>query len=475
MIDEGITKRNKPSHQWGILLAIGVGTFMTALDISVVNTVLPVISQTFHQTVSSVQWVVTIYLLVLSGLLLSFGRLGDMRGHKAIYLTGFGIFIVGSLLCGIAPTVVWLTVFRGIQALGAAMLASNSPAILTKNFPAEQRGQVLGLQATMTYLGLTVGPSLGGWLASFFGWRVVLYINVPVGVVFFWLGSHFIPSEVKTKSSESFDYLGALTFLLGLGSLLLGLNQGGRWGWTSLPTLLLLSGALLLLSVFILIERRVRNPMLDLGLFSKLQFSMTTASAVINYIAIYSNIFLMPFYLIQGRGFTPAQAGLILSAQPLVMAVIAPVSGTLSDRIGTRLPAGVGMFILSLGLFLLSRLDGGSSLLAIISALAVVGVGTGIFISPNNSALMGSAPRNQQGIAAGILATARNFGMVLGVGISGAIFTTILLHGGNGALFTGELGKNPSLYPALDASFLAAALICTLGVVTSAVRATRQT
>jgi MFS family permease len=231
---------------------------------------------------------------------------------------------------------------------------------------------------------------------------------------------------------------------------LLGLNQGEAWGWTSLPIISLLISAFIFLSAFIYLEGRVKNPMLDLSLFKRLQFSMTTASAVINYIGIYSSIFLMPYYLIQGRGFTPAQTGLILSAQPLVMAVIAPISGTLSDRIGTRLPAVIGMGILSAGLFLLSRLSVQSSIETIMISLAVVGLGTGAFISPNNSALMGSAPKSRQGIAAGILATARNFGMVLGVGIAGAIYTTALAHASGGSSASGGLTFHDAMFPLWD-------------------------
>jgi len=459
------------TQKWGVLLAIGVGTFMTALDTSVANTVLPVIGQSFDETITSVEWVVTIYLLVLSGLLLSFGRLGDMRGHKTIYLSGFGIFIAGSLLSGVASNIVLLILFRGLQALGAAMLAANSPAILTKSFPAQQRGQALGLQATMTYLGLTVGPSLGGWLASLYGWRVVFYINVPVGLVFIWLGSHFIPSDPLHKSTEKFDFPGAITFMLGLGALLLGLNKGEEWGWTSIPILILLFGAVVLLSGFIYIEKRNAHPMLDLRLFTRFPFSMTTASAIINYLGVYSSIFLMPYYLIEGRGFTPAQAGLILTAQPVVMAIIAPISGTLSDRIGTRLPVVFGMAVLSAGLFFLSRLGAESDIKTMMMALAVVGLGTGAFISPNNSALMGSAPKSRQGIAAGILATARNFGMVLGVGIAGAIFTTALARGTSASISAGGMAQSGVMFPALQLSFMVASGITILGVITSMVRA----
>lgn len=456
-------------RKWFVLLSIGIGTFMTALDTSVVNTILPVVSKSFGAGVASVEWVVTIYLLVLSGLLLTFGRLGDLRGHKVIYVTGFIIFILGSVFSGMSTSVSMLVFFRAIQAFGAAMLAANSPAILTKSFPDSQRGQALGLQATMTYLGLTVGPSFGGWLASLLGWRSVFYINFPIGILAVWFSLRYIPTDSAREVRERFDLTGALFFLLGLSALLLGLNQGHAWGWTSLPILLLLGGALLLLVVFLIVEQKVDYPMLDLTLFRPVQFSMTAASAVLNYIGIYCSIFLMPFYLIQGRGLSVAQAGLVLTAQPIIMALVAPLSGTLSDRIGTRAPAVIGMGILSFGLFLLSRLAQDSAWSIVLVSLAVVGLGTGIFISPNNSALMGSAPRKRQGIAAGILATARNFGMVLGVGLAGAIFTTILTTGSGVGSPPGSLA-DPSLFLATRVSFLVAAGVTALGVMTSLVR-----
>ncbi len=458
------------TQKWGVLLAVGIGTFMTALDTSVVNTVLPVIGKNFSQPITVVQWVVTIYLLVLSGLLLSFGRLGDMRGHKAIYLIGFGIFMGGSFFSGAAPSVAILIASRGLQALGGAMLAANSPTILTKSFPVEQRGQALGLQATMTYLGLTAGPLVGGWLASLLGWRAVFYMNIPVGLVAIWLSLRYIPRDSYHSSSEQFDFRGAVTFIFGLGALLLGLNQGAEWGWSSLPIIALLVSAILFLSLFIYFEAHVKSPMLDLSLFKKLPFSLTTISAIINYIGVYSCIFLMPYYLIQGRGFSPAQAGLIIATQFVVMAVIAPISGTLSDRIGTRIPAVFGMAVLSAGLYLLSHLTGQSSIRAMMLALAVVGFGTGVFISPNNSALMGSAPRSRQGIAAGILATGRSFGMVLGVGIAGAIFTTVAARGGTSLLSASAPIQSTIFYDALGASFLVVSMITLLGVVTSLVR-----
>lgn len=445
-------------NKWSVLLAIGVGTFMSALDGSVVNTILPVIRSTFQSDVASVEWVVVIYLLVLSGLLLTFGRLGDLRGHRSVYLWGFIIFTASSALCGLAPTAAWLVFFRGVQALGAAMIASNAPAILTSAFPASERGKALGMQATMTYLGLTVGPSLGGWLAHAFTWRSVFYINVPVGLAALWLSWRSVPRDGRTANGERFDMPGAVLFLAGLVALLLGLNQGHNWGWTSPAIIGLLAGAALLLGVFVWLEGRVAHPMLELSLFSRPLFSAAVSSAVLNYISLYSILFLMPFYLIQGRGLNTAQAGLLLTAQPLVMAVVAPLAGTLSDRIGSRLPATFGMLVLAAGLVLLAQLAPDAPLGWVSLGLAVCGLGIGMFVSPNNSALMGSAPRGRQGIAAGMLATARNMGMVLGVGLAGAILSTHVA------------GGEARLFEAVRVGYLAAAGVALLAALISATR-----
>jgi EmrB/QacA subfamily drug resistance transporter len=446
-------------RKWWVLIAVGTGSFMAALDGSVVNTILPVIKGAYQSNVATVEWVVTVYLLVISGLLLTFGRLGDLRGHKSVYIWGFSIFVLSSALCGSATSAEMLIVFRGMQAIGGAMLASNSPAILTGNFPPERRGQAIGLNSMMTYLGLTAGPSLGGWLAQTLGWRSVFYMNVPVGALALTLSLIFIPKGSPAETGKKFDLAGAALFLAGLVALMLGLNQGAEWGWLSAPILGLIAAAIVLLTVFVIVELRTPAPMLDLSLFRNPLFSASTVSALLNYICIYSLMFLMPFYLIQGRGLNPAQAGLLLTAQPILMAITAPISGSLSDRTGARLPGMIGMALLAGGLFLLSRLGPASPFWMVILGLAIAGSGTGTFISPNTSALLGAAPRHRQGIASGVLASGRNVGMVLGIGLAGAIFTTHLAQNTPNALYSG-----------VDTGFLVAAVVAAVGIVMSAIK-----
>lgn len=441
--------------RWLVLAAVGIGTYMSALDGSVVNTILPLITADFRTDVATIEWVVTTYLLVVSALLLTVGRLGDLRGNKNTYVSGFLVFVVGSALCGLSASPLLLTLSRAVQAVGAAMLFANSPAILTRNFPASQRGQALGLQATMTYLGLTTGPFLGGWLAGRFGWHSVFFINIPVGLIAIALAVMVIPRDAPSESTERFDVPGAALFAAGLVALLFALDQGHNFGWGSPFILGALLASVTLLFLFVRIESSTPAPMLDLRLFSERVFSISTISAVLNYVCVSSVLFLMPFYLIHGRGFSPAHTGLILISQPIVMAITAPLSGTLSDRIGSRLLTTIGMLVFAVGLLLLSRLSPAAPIGQAVLGLAICGFGTGLFVSPNNSALMGAAPRTRQGIAAGVLALGRSVGMALGIGFAGAVFNTHLGTGG-----TGNAGLVVS---AIDASLVFACAVAVVG------------
>jgi EmrB/QacA subfamily drug resistance transporter len=457
-----LTEEN-PRDRWLILITIGVGTFMSALDGSIVNTLLPVMAADLHTSIAGIEWVSTVYLLVVSSLLLGFGRAGDIYGNKKLYVAGFFVFVAGSALCGLAPTAGALIGLRGIQAIGAAMLFSNAPAILTKSFPPQQRGRALGALATFTYLGLTVGPSLGGWLSGTFGWRSVFYINVPVGALAISLALWFIAHDRPEGTKEQFDFRGALLFMTGLVAVLAALNEGHAMGWMDARIIGMFAVAFIMFAAFIYVELHSKSPMLDLSLFSSLVFSSTTLSALLNYSSVFSVLFALPFLLIQGHGLTAQHAGLILTAQPIMMAITAPFSGALSDRIGSRIPATIGMVILTAGILSLAATIQMSSFVGVASSLGVIGFGVGLFVSPNNSALMGAAPRQRQGIASGVLATARNLGMVLGIGISGAVFTTMMAR-------HSDASQLSAMLIAVRASLFVAAGLAAVGTLTSWVR-----
>jgi len=448
-----------------VLLSVGLGTFMSALDASVVNTVLPVIQAGYRVPVEVIQWVSTSYLLVMGSLLLTFGRLGDLRGHKRFYLAGLMVFVPASVLCGISPSVEMLIAARVIQGIGAAIVVSTAPAILIGSVHPSRMGQMLGLQAAITSIGLALGPSLGGWLTDQWGWRTIFFMNVPVGVAAFAIGLRHIPEEKGLRSrEETFDWVGAVLFLAAFLALQVALSRGNDWGWLSEPTLGVFAGSAALAFLFLRQEKTVKHPMLHLALFGDRLFSFSVGSALVNYICMASVLFLVPFYLIQGRGFSAAKAGILMTAQFLSMVVMAPISGRIADRVGSRGPATMGMAILAVGLFILSAMNGESPLPLTVIGLVVTGVGMAIFVTPNNTAMLGAAPPGRKGIASGVLATSRLLGMATGVSLAGAILASVA--GGRSAH-----GIPPErVFKAIHLGFIAAGLLASAGTVLTAAR-----
>ncbi len=455
--------------QIAVLFTVGLGTFMAALDGSVTNTVLPLILADFGAGLSTVEWVVMAYLLTTGSLVLSYGRLGDLFGQRRIYMAGVAIFILGSLSCALSPTIALLIGSRVLQAAGAGMMMALGPGILTRSFPATQRGQVLGLQGTMTYLGLMVGPVLGGNLAALLGWRYAFAINLPIGAAMLLAAYLSVEEHASAGAGERFDVPGSLLLFVGLGSFLLMLSKGEEWGWLSWTTLTAGAGALLGLAAFVRRELTFSSPVLNLRMFRNWALLSATASAFLNYMGVYTVLFMMPYFMVTGLGLSPAVAGSLLTGMPLLMAVTTPVSGWISDRIGSKLPATAGMILLSLGLALLSGLGGSSQPQDILWRLAVTGLGIGLFVSPNNSAIMGSVPASAQGVAGGLVATARTVGMVSGVAVVSAVFMVRLAS--YRAVGVPEAG---AFMAAFHDAMLAMAVITSLGALFSFSRDVRR-
>jgi len=317
----------------------------------------------------------------------------------------------------------------------------------------------------MTSIGLALGPSLGGWLADAWGWRAIFFMNLPFGVAAFAIGLRHIPEEKSLRSrEETFDRIGAFLFLGAFLALQVALSRGNDWGWLSPRTLGVFVGSAFLGFLFHRQETTTKSPMLHLALFRNRLFSFSVGSALVNYICMAGVLFLVPFFLIQGRGFSAAKAGLVMTAQFLTMVAVAPVSGRIADRVGSRGPATTGMAILAAGLFLLSAMDGESPLHLTVIALMVTGAGVAIFATPNNSAMLGAAPPERKGIASGILATSRLLGMATGVSLAGAVLAGVV--GGRSAH-----GISPErVFKATHLAFLAAGLMASAGTLLTAAR-----
>jgi len=448
-----------------ILLTVGLGTMLSAMAGSTVTLALPAIAKEMGVAIGEVSWVMLAFLLSVTVLLLIAGRAGDIFGHARIYLTGFFLFGFSSYAAGASPDLSVLIVARVLQGISGAMIMATSPALLTTSIDPSQRGKALGILATGTYVGLTIGPSLGGALIYGLSWRWIFYLNIPISIIIFFMGLMFLPRSRKVNPTP-FDIPGTLTLLIGLPLLLLAVGQGEQWGWLSTKTVVLALAGLSLLILFVRIEMQQRFPLLNLKLFSSAVFTGSVISALCNYIALFIQIILLPFYLMEALGVDAKEAGLVLTAQPFVMALVASPSGWLSDRIGSRVLAVVGMLVLTMGLMGLSSINSQSEITIVAFWLAVMGLGTGIFISPNSSALMGSAPKTQQGVAGSLLAVSRNFGMMAGVALSTTIFQAA---GGS----TGEAWQTVD-FQAMRLTFLFAAGFSLLGAV-SAFAKTKKT
>jgi len=422
----------KPQN-WLIFLMVAIGIFMATLDGSIVNIALPSIMADFAVPLATIQWVTMIYLLTVTSLLLSFGRLSDIKGRRVVYSLGLWIFSLGSFFCGIAPSAHWLIGARFFQGLGAAMNMACTPALIVDTFPERDRGKAIGMMGSVVASGLTAGPALGGLLIHYFSWRAIFYINIPIGLltgagVFFLLKG----SKADITRPETFDWPGAAFLTILLGSLLVAITHAYDWGYFSFPVLALTAVSLLAAICLFYVEFRVEHPILSRSLFSIRLFSMPILSAVILFICLFTIVFLMPFFLIHPCGYPVNVAGGIMACIFVSLFIVSPFSGALYDRIGSRLLCTLAMGIIAFSLFSLATIPANASLYSIIWRLFLGGIGTAVFLPPNSAAAFSAVSPGRRGVASATVAAARNLGMVLGVAVAGAIFNSAFYQLSNG-------------------------------------------
>lgn len=408
-------------YRWLVFGVVATGTFMATLTSSIVNVALPPITAALKTNIATAQWVVTAYLLAITSLLPLMGRLGDVWGRRRVYGSSFIIFTFGSLLCSFSTSVTLLIAARIVQAVGAAALMSNAPAIVTSAFPQSERGKVLGMIGTAVALGTLSGPSLGGVLVGSLGWHSVFVVNIPIGLLAF-IGVRLVLPRDHKVHDETIDYPGAILFTAAMAAFLLAISFGDRWGWLSLLTVGTLASSIAAFFLFIKQEKKAVHPMINLTIFKNWTFLAGNLSGVFAFMALFANTILLPFYLHDVLAYSPSGIGFVMSAFPLAMAVTAPVSGILSDRIGPVALTTTGLGLMAVGLAFTAQLQPSSGLGAIMGLQALMGVGNGMFQSPNNSSVMSAVHPKQLGIAGGINALARNLGMVCGTAIAVSIF-----------------------------------------------------
>jgi len=421
--------------KWKIFFLVATSIFMSTLDSSIVNVALPYMMQDLQTDMQTIQWVILIYLVTVSSLLLTFGRLSDIKGRKSVYVLGFGIFVAGSLLCGLARTPSCLIISRAVQGCGASMLMACSPALIVDVFPVKERGKALGYIGAVVAAGLTTGPVVGGILLEYFSWRFIFYINIPIGIAAA-IGGIFVLKGIPTArgSHEPMDKRGSILLIIILSSLIIFLTQFSKWGMVSIPSLFF-AGLCILASIgFVLTEARSDYPLFDLALLKIKLFVFPVVSSAVLFAALFIIVFMLPFYLTYPCGFGASKTGLIMIVLFLFLLVVSPVSGILYDKLGSRRLCMAGMSILTLSLASLMTIHPSMGVLSILWRIALAGIGTALFVSPNNTAIMSCVPLPRRGIASGSVATARNIGMVIGVALAGLIFSisfSTLTNGSN--------------------------------------------
>lgn len=453
------------SKKWWVLVAVGLALFLGSLDGSIVNVAVTPLMQSLRADFPTVQWVILSYLLTLTLLLVGMGRLADMLGKKRIFVTGIIVFLLGSVLCGLAPNVYWLIGFRVVQATGAAMIIALGTAILTEAWPAHQRGQSLGLAAGFISMGIVLGPVAGGLILSSLSWRWIFYVNIPVGVVSWALAVRYLAPLPPQNRNERFDMLGALVMGVSLLAFALAMTVGQNRGFTDPLILALIGVSIMMTAIFVWVEQRVQFPIIDLALFRSLPFSLNLFTATLAFIAISGIVLLLPIYLNLVLGLDMAHIGLLMAAVPLIMVLVQPLSGTLSDRFGTRRVSLLGLCFILAGYLAMATLQTDTSQVGFVLRMLPVAIGMATFNSPNNSAIMGAVPRARLGVASGILSMMRTLGQVTGIAALGAFFASRVGHYGGGS----ELSAAPpqSIVAALHDQFLLVAGLILVGIILS--------
>jgi EmrB/QacA subfamily drug resistance transporter len=443
-----------------VLTVVTMASFLTPFMGSSINIALPPIGKEFGMDAVLLAWVPTSFLLSVTVLLLPLGRVADIYGRKKIFTVGVSIYTAFSLFAALSNSATMLIVTRVLQGIGSAMLYGTSIALITSTRPVEERGRALGIYVAAVYLGLSLGPFLGGVLTHNFGWRSVFLVNIPLGITIIILTLLKLKQEWAEAKGEKFDIPGSAIYGCAVVVMIYGLSLLPEIAAAGLLTLGILG-----LAAFGWWETRTANPILELGLFRRNKvFTMSNIAALINYSATYALAFLLSLYLQYIKGFTPQTAGIVLLSMPVVQVIFSPLAGRLSDRITPQILASSGMALTTIGLTLFIFLNSNTELVSMLVTLMVLGLGFAFFASPNTNAVISSVESKMYGVASAMLATMRQVGMMLSMGIAMLVFN----------IFIGRVEITPEYYPAflqsIKLAFLIFAVLCFCGVFASLVR-----
>jgi len=426
----------KDNYKWMALSSTSLGALLSVMSGSTLIIALPNIMKELKVGMGIITWILMGYMLVLTILVPSVGRLADIIGRKKLYVAGFAVFTFSSLLCALSNSGMQLLIYRLIQGVGGALMVANSTAIVADAFPKKELGKALGINAMIISVASVFGPIIGGLLVSF-GWRSIFYINLPIGII----GTLWAAIQLKdiniSGQHQSFDIMGTLVFSVGMTALLSAITWGSFNGWMHAQVFVLLIIAVIAITAFVKVENTVEVPMLDMRLLKTKILAFAFASTFFNGIARGAVTILLVFYFQGIKSIDPIMAGILLAPMAIAMFIVSPISGILSDKYGSRILSSLGLMISALGLFGLMRINSNTTTIELIVWMAIIGAGSGLFFSPNTSSIMGSVPADKRGIAAGVRTMATNAGNVLSIAISMAIIMSTVSPAAMQGLFVG--------------------------------------
>jgi EmrB/QacA subfamily drug resistance transporter len=456
-----VTGRGTDAASKNVVLSIAVmSSFLTPFTASSINIALPSIGTKLSMDAISLNWVATAYLLAAATFLVPFGRIADIKGRKRIFQIGIVVDAIASVLCAVSHSGGWLIFFRVLQGFGGSMIFGTAVAILTSVFPPQERGRALGFSTAAVYIGLSIGPLVGGFMTQHFGWQGIFYLNAFLGVVISVVVFTKLKGEWAGARGEKFDYIGSIFFSIAMIILV--------YAFSILPALWgigLIFLALAAFAMFLAWETRQEFPVLRVEFFrTNTVFAFSNLAALINYSATAAVAFLLSLYLQYINGFTPEHAGLILIMQPVVMVICSPIAGNLSDKVEPRIVSSIGMAFTTAGLVMLIFLGSNTGLIYILVSLFVLGLGFGFFTSPNTNAVMSSVDRRFYGVASGTLGTMRLVGQAFSLALVLLIFS----------IFIGKVQITPEYYTlfikAMRIAFIISAILCFVGIFASIAR-----
>ena len=409
------------NKKWWTLAAVAFGLFMIMLDNTVVNVALPSIQQSLHMSISQLEWIVTAYALTFAAFMLTGGKLADLIGRRRIFVIGLVVFTAASLACGIAPSSNWLIGARTVQGIGAALLNPATLSIITATFPPRQRGLAIGIWAGISAMALAIGPLVGGLLTEHINWNWVFYINVPIGIVGIAASYAFIEESRDTSHEQRLDLPGLLSSGIGLFSLTYGLIEANNYGWTSGRILTAFVVGVVALALFVVLELHQRLPMLELELFKNGTFTGANAAMLLVGLAMFGVFFYVSLFMQQVLRYSPVQAGATFLPMTVLVILVAPQAGRMSDKVGSRWLVGAGLTLVAGSLLWYSRLDVSSNFWDILPGLIMGGFGMAMAMTPTTAAAMGSVPVDKAGVGSAVLNSMRQVGGSLGIAIMGAV------------------------------------------------------